>query len=269
MKSLKQGLIFVVLTPLLCIFTYPLIWLFGACFKTNREIYQPNILFPEKWDSSHFSTLFQGEVIDFWSLWGNSLLTTLSQSVVAVLLSSMAAYAFVFKDFRYKRLLFIIAVALILIPKQIMIFPLREQIFSMNLNDNLLAVILPGALSGIGVLFFIQIYRHLPEEFIHMAKIEGAGDFRAYLSTLPLIISPIFCCFMIHFIMAWQQHLMPLMLLDQNQLLPVAMSSLLTSSLGYPLAVLMCSAVMCILPSIILFLVSFKNFRSALSEHVC
>lgn len=269
MKALKQNLIFIVLTPLLFLFTYPLIWLIGACFKTNREIYKPNILFPEKWDMSHFSTLFQGEVIDFWRLWGNSLITTGTQSIVVVILSSMTAYTFVFKEFKFKRILFIVAVALILIPKQIMVFPLREQIFSMNLNDNLLAIILPGALSGIGILFFIQIYRHLPEEFIHLAKIEGAGDFKAYLTTLPLITSPILCCFMIHFIMAWQQHLMPLMLLDQNQLLPVAMSSLLTSSLSYPLAVLMCAAIMCIIPSIILFLVSFKNFRSALSEHVC
>ena len=269
MKNLKQAALFLCICPLLLLFTYPLLWLLTACFKTNKEIYQPMVLFPESWDFSSLRTLFSGEVLDFWQFWGNSLVITSAQSLLAVILSSMAAYTFVFKEFRYKRVLFVIAVALVLIPKQIMIFPLREQIFSMQLNDNLLAIILPGALSGIGILFFIQIYRHLPKDFIDLAKIEGAGDFKAYMVTLPLIFSPLLCCFMIHFLLAWQQHLMPLLLLDKNQVLPVAMSSLLSSSLSYPLAVLMGAAVMCVLPSTILFIITYKNFRSALAEHVC
>ncbi|MCH2207651.1 MAG: carbohydrate ABC transporter permease [Lentisphaerales bacterium] len=269
MKHLKNLGLFLLISPLLILFSYPLVWLIGACFKTNKGIYKPTVISPESWDSSHFQTLFKGEVIDFWHFWGNSLMITSLQSLLAVILSSMAAYTFVFKDFRYKRLLFITAVALVLIPKQIMIFPLREQIFAMQLNDSLFAIILPGALSGIGILFFIQIYRHLPKDYIDLAKVEGAGDLRCYLTSLPLVYSPLLCCFMIHFLLAWQQHLMPLLLLDKHQVLPVAMSSLLSSSLSYPLAVLMCAAVMCILPSVLLFMITYKNFRSALSEHVC
>jgi ABC-type glycerol-3-phosphate transport system permease component len=265
----KQLLISLVLLPILVIFSYPLVWLVSACFKTNRELYKPMSIQAQQYNFSYFQKLFSGEVIDFWSFWGNSLLTTGLQALLAVFISASAAYIFVFKAFRFKQLLFVIAVALVLIPKQILIFPLRDQIFTMQLNDNLLAIILPGALSGIGILFFIQIYRALPVDYIHMAKVEGAGDIKSFSMTLPLILSPLLCCFMIHFILAWQQHLMPLLLLDENQLLPVAMSSLLSSQLSYPIAILMCAALMCVLPSIILFMLTYRNFRSALSQHIC
>ncbi|MCM8533164.1 MAG: carbohydrate ABC transporter permease [Lentisphaeraceae bacterium] len=268
MKTLKQIVLLLIVCPILFIFSYPLLWLITACFKSNREIYKPLVLFPKEWNTSYFADLFSGKVIDFWGFMTNSLFTTTIQSLIAVFLSASVAYIFVFKEFKLKRAIFILAVSLILIPKQIMIFPLRELIFKMNLNDSLWAIILPGALSGIGILFFIQVYRSLPRDYVDFAKVEGASDTKIFLTTLPLILSPLLCCFMIHFILAWQQHLMPLLLLNDNQLLPVAMSSLLTSSLSYPLAVLMCAALMCILPSTILFLFTYKNFRSTLSEQV-
>jgi ABC-type glycerol-3-phosphate transport system permease component len=265
---LKQGLLLSILLPIITLFCYPLLWLISACFKTDKELYRPLHLLPEKWNFEYFAMLFSGEIIDFWSYWSNSLIFTFSQAILAVMVSSTAAYAFTYKEFRFKKLIFIIAVALVLIPGQIMVFPLRELIFDLKLNDNLLAIILPGALSGIGILFFIQIYRSLPSEFVEMAKLEGAGDVRAFFMTLPIIASPLICCFMIHFLMAWQQHLMPLLLLNENQVLPVSLGALFSSSKQFPQALIMCAGLFCVLPSIVLFVLTFKKFRSALADHV-
>lgn len=269
MKSIiKQSSLYLLLTPVLILFIYPFLWLLTACFKENRYIYKPMSLWPQSWDFKYFSQLFSGKDIPFWEYWGNSLLMTSSQAFLAVLISAVTAYFFVFNQSKWNKLLFVLSVALILIPRQIMIYPLREFIFNMKLNDNLLSVILPGAVSGIGIIFFIQIYRNLPKDYVDMARVEGASEVRAFFSTIPLLISAFLCCFMIHFLIAWQMHLIPLQLLNDNQVLPVSVSSLFSSSMRYNLAVVMCAGVFCILPSALFFTLVYKRFRSALTQSI-
>ncbi|MCM8525626.1 MAG: carbohydrate ABC transporter permease [Lentisphaeraceae bacterium] len=257
-----------ILIPFVVIFCYPLLWLVASCFKENRYIYKPMMLWPEKWNFQYFSELLSEKDIQFWDLWANSLIMTGSQAFLAVIISAATAYYFVFRESKWNRFLFVIAVALILIPRQIMIFPLRELIFDIKMNDNLLSVILPGAISGIGILFFIQIYKNLPKDYIDMARMEGASEFRVFANTIPLLFSSFLCCFMIHFLIAWQMHLIPLQLLNDNQVLPVGLGALFTSSTRYNMAVIMCAGLFCILPSAIIFLCSYKRFRSALSESI-
>lgn len=223
---------------------------------------------PDKWDTQYFAQLLSGKDIPFWEYWGNSLIMTSAQALLAVLVSATAAYYFVFRDSKWKRILFALSVALILIPRQIMIYPLRELIFNFKLNDNLLAVILPGAISGIGIIFFIQIYKNLPRDYVDLARMEGASEVKSFITTIPLLFSAFICCFMIHFLMAWQMHLIPLQLLNENQVLPVGVSSLFSSSMRYNLAVVMCAGMFCILPTALLFMLTYKKFRSALSESI-
>ncbi|MCM8542056.1 MAG: carbohydrate ABC transporter permease [Lentisphaeraceae bacterium] len=254
--------------PLVVIFCYPLLWLVMACFKENRNIYKPLQLFPEKWNFQFFSELLNEKDIPFWDLWTNSLVITSSQAFLAVFISAATAYYFVFKKSKWNRFLFVIAVALVLIPRQIMVFPLRELIFDLKMNDNLLSVILPGAISGIGILFFIQIYKNLPSDYIDMARMEGASEVRVFINTIPLLFSAFLCCFMIHFLVAWQMHLIPLQLLNDNQVLPVGLGALFSSSSRFNMAVIMCAGLFCILPSALIFFFSYKRFRSALSESI-
>ena len=223
---------------------------------------------PEKWDFQYFSQLLSGKDIPLWEYWGNSLIMTSSQALLAVLVSAATAYFFVFKESKWNRILFMLSVALILIPRQIMIYPLREFIFEIKLDDNLFAVILPGAISGIGIIFFIQIYKNLPRDYVDLARMEGASEVKSFLTTIPLLFSAFICCFMIHFLIAWQMHLIPLQLLNENQLLPVGVSSLFSSSMRYNLAVIMCAGVFCILPTALFFMLTYKKFRSALSESI-
>jgi arabinosaccharide transport system permease protein len=281
-KVLQQSLLVLSVIPFIAIFSYPILWLVLSCFKPDREMYKPMNLFakdwkwynPKAWNWDSFEIFFSDKFANnfsFWTYWNNSMIIAVGQALIAVFISAAAAYFFVFKQFRGKVIIFILAVSLVLIPKQIMIFPLRELIFDMKMHDNLWSVILPGALSGIGVLFFIQIYKNLPRDYVDMARMEGASELKAFTNTIPLLFSAFLCCFMIHFILAWQQHLIPLQLLDQNKTLPVAMSALSSSGGGqrYPVAILLISSLFCIFPPILLFLFTYKKFRSALSTSIC
>ena len=73
---------------------------------------------------------------------------------------------------------------------------------------------------------------------------------------------------LIHFILAWHEHLLPLLVLNspKQQTLPVALASLYGSSLRYPYAALMAGSVLSVLPSAVLFAFGYRRFKSALAD---
>jgi lactose/L-arabinose transport system permease protein len=137
-----------------------------------------------------------------------------------------------------------------------------------KLMNSVWGVILPGAVSGIGVIWFTQIFRQLPPSLREAARLDGAGEWRVWWTLLPTLRPALVSFALIHFILAWHDHLLPLLLLsDQGrQTLPVAIASLYGSSLRYPYAALMVGSVIATLPSALLFAFGYRRFKSALAD---
>ena len=62
---------FLLFTTLVAV--YPFVWMLLSCFKTNREIYQPTLLFPADYQWDAFLSLFDGDYLPFWQILSNSL----------------------------------------------------------------------------------------------------------------------------------------------------------------------------------------------------
>ena len=248
-------------------FTYPFLWLFLSAFKTNKEIYQPLLLFPADFEWDAFAALFSGEYLDFPRYFLNSVWVSVAQALLAVIFTAGAGFAFAKLRFPYKRFLFLLAVLVILLPRQALAIPLLEWLAWLELNGSTWAVILPGIASGIGIVFFTQVFRQLPDELLDLAQVEGASTIRCYLTVLPLVAPALVTYGLIHFILAWQEHLFPLLLLsDQNHTLPLGLAKLRDSSHRIPEAVAMAAATFTLLPVAVLFAVFYRKMRTALTE---
>ncbi|HEY6168355.1 MAG TPA: carbohydrate ABC transporter permease, partial [Verrucomicrobiae bacterium] len=246
-------------------FFYPFAWMFCSAFKANREIFRPLQLFPQAFDAQYFSQLFSGQWIPFWQVFANSLAIAFVQAAGAVALASLAGYAFARHQFAGKRWLFILALVVIVIPQNALAVPLFTWLHSLGLSDRLLGVILPGTVSGLGILYFTQVFRQVPDELVDAARLAGASEFRVYLTLLPLVRSALISFGLIHFILAWHEHLIPLLVLSsaQKQTLPLALASLYGSSLRFPFAVLMAASTLAVLPTAVLFALLHRRFKSA------
>ena len=216
------------LLPFLLAVLYPFLWMIFGIFKTNREIYQPlrlwpmkpleteywsgiaDTFFPNEFSMQNVRDLLVGKWVPFWDVFGNSLLVSLGQALGAVALSSMAGYAFARFQFRGKRVLFLLAIALILIPRQLFAWPLFSWANTLGLSDSLFGVILPGVVTGLGVIYFTQVFRQLPDEYLQAARVCGAPELRVFLTMLPLVWPALLSYGMIHFILAWHEHLVPM-----------------------------------------------------------
>ena len=274
------------LLPFLMAVFYPFLWMVFGIFKTNREFFQPLRLWPMKlFDSEYWSgiadtffpnefsmqnvrDLLAGKWVPFWDVFGNSLLVSLGQALGAVALSAMAGYAFARFQFRGKRALFLLAIALILIPRQLFAVPLFSWVNALGLSDSLFGVMLPGVVTGLGVIYFTQVFRQLPEEYLQAARVCGAPEFRVFLTMLPLVWPALLSYGMIHFILAWHEHLVPMYVLttESQQTLPLALAKLYDVSQRTPQGVQMAASTFALIPTAVLFAVCYRKFKSSLSE---
>jgi ABC-type glycerol-3-phosphate transport system permease component len=250
------------------VFFYPFAWMFCSAFKDNREIFRPLQLFPTAFDPQYFVQLADGQWIPFGRVFANSLIVAAGQALGAVLVSSLAGYTFARHEFPGRRGLFVLALVVIVVPHTALAVPLFTWLHTLGLSDRLLGVILPGAVSGLGLLYFTQVYRQVPGELVDAARLAGASEWRVFLTLLPLVRPALLSFGLIHFILAWHEHLVPLLVLSSasKQTLPVALAGLYGSSLRFPFAVLMAAGTLAVLPTALLFALGHRRLRSSLAE---
>jgi len=285
--SVQRAIVSILLLfPFLLAVLVPFIWMVLGVFKTNDGLFQlPRLwpmkpfngeywsgiaegILPQQYDWQNVNELLDGKWIPFWDVFGNSLMVSFGQALGAVALSAMAGYAFARFSFRGKRVLFVLAVALILVPRQLFAVPLYIWVNTLGLMDNLMGVILPGVVTGLGVIYFTQVFRQVPEEYLQAARVCGAPEFRVFMTVLPLVWPALLSYGMIHFILAWHEHLIPNLVLfsDTNRTLPLALAKLYDVSQRTPQGVRMAASTFAVIPTAVLFAVCHRKFKSSLSD---
>jgi multiple sugar transport system permease protein len=269
-KTQRGALSLLLLVPFLLAVLVPFLWMVLGIFKTNNEFFQPlaKAFFPANYDWQNVTELLEGRWVPFWDVFGNSLVVSLGQAFGAVTLSAMAGYAFARFTFSGKRLLFVLAVALILMPRQLFAVPLFSWVNELGLSDSLLGVMLPGVVTGLGVVYFTQVFRQMPEEYLQAARICGATELQVFLTVLPLVWPALLSYGMIHFILAWHEHLVPMLVLttETKQTLPLALAKLYDVSQRTPQGVQMAASTFAVIPTAVLFAFCYRKFRSSLSD---
>jgi len=250
------------------LFAYPFLWMITGSFKTNREIFRPDVFWPASFDASAVIALAQGTWFPFWRVLGNSVWLASGQALGAVLVTSLAGFAFARLRIPARSLLFALCLCVVAVPIEALAIPLFSWVHTLGLFDHPTGVLLPGIVSGLGVVYFTRVFQHIPTDLVDVARIEGANAWQMYLTVLPLARGSLIAFGLIHFILSWHQHLVPLLILDSpaHKTLPIAITSLYGSSLRFPYAALMAASAITLLPTALLFALFYRRIRSALSE---
>lgn len=252
------------------IFLYPFFWMFLGSFKSNSEIFNTRLFWPASWTSEFYGILLQGVYFDFWRSLLNSIFIALAQGIGASLLAAMAGFVLGIYRFRSRILWIALGVLVLLVPAQMMALPLFTWVNRLGLFDNPMGVILPGLVSGLGLLFFTRVFRQIPRELLDVARIEGASEGRIFLTILPLVKPFLIAFGFAHFVLAWHAHVIPLLILhsDESRTLPLSLAALFGSSLNSPQAVLMAGSTLGMLPLILVFAIAYPQLKSALQDFV-
>ncbi|PPG42752.1 carbohydrate ABC transporter permease [Pseudoclavibacter sp. RFBA6] len=233
----------------------PIVWLLLGSFKTQSELAAgASTLFPSSWSFTNYTEALTR--FSFGSYLLNSVVVTVAATVLTLAVNSMAAYGLAKYNFRGKTFLFIVTLATIMIPLQVILIPVYQVVASLGLVNSLWGLIIPAAATPTGVFILRQYMLSIPDELIEAARIDGAGEFRIFASIVLPICRPALAVVAILSVMwRWNDFLWPLIVAQSESVytLPVALARF-NAEETVPFNLILAMSVVSILPIVVLFL---------------
>jgi multiple sugar transport system permease protein len=190
----------------------------------------------------------------------NSLLLAAVTTIVQLVTSSTAGYAFSRLPFRGQTAVFAVYLATMMIPLQVLIVPLFVELKTFGLLNTYLGALLPTFASAFGIFLLRQAINQVPRELDEAATIDGAGHFRIFFSiVLPNIRPALATLVVFAFMGSWNSFLWPLVVLraPELQTLPIALAGLQGQYVS-EWDVIMAGSVVSIIPMLAIYIFAQK-----------
>lgn len=261
-KKLGTLSFYVVAILLAVIALIPFLWMVSTSFKSRGALMSiPIQWIPENptWDA--YIKVFSK--FPFAKTIGNSLFISVSYTLITLLSSSMAAFAFAKLQFPGNQLLLGGYLATMMIPTQVTMIPLFVVMNRLGLSDTYASVIMPSIFRPFAVFMLVQQMRTIPNDFLDAARIDGANVFQVFVRiALPLCIPSLATLSITTFMESWNDYLWPLLMLsDKNKMtLPIALSTL-NGQYATEYNVLMAGSLISMIPIIIIYVIAQKQFK--------
>jgi multiple sugar transport system permease protein len=245
----------------------PFWFMFVFATHSRSEIFN---LPPPLWfghDLVHNFTLLT-ERLPFWRNLGWSVYVALMATVLTLLFCSMAGYAFALMEFRFKKPLFGLVMATMLLPSFMNMIPMFMIMDALGWIDQQRALYVPGAASAFGIFLMRQFAASsVPRELVEAARMDGCGEFAIYWRVvLPLMKPALGTLALITFITSWNNFINPLIVMRSlpNYTLPLALRSL-QSTMNTEWGALMCGSAIATIPLIVLFAITSRQLIAGLT----
>ena len=148
----------------------------------------------------------------------NSVIVTITATLITLLINSMAAFALSKYQFRGRQTIFVIIISTLMIPISVILVPVFLVITTIGWNNSLWGVIIPGAATPTGVFLLRQYMLTIPDELIDSARIDGASEWRIYWQIVLPLAAPAMAVLTIFSVMwRWNDFLWPLIVLSRNE----------------------------------------------------
>ena len=198
----------------------------------------------------------------------NSVIVTSVATVLTLVINSMAAYAFAKYNFRGRDGLFVMTLAMIMIPLQVILIPIYLVVSSLGLVNTYWGMIIPAAATPTGVFIMRQYMLTIPDELIEAARIDGAGEFRIFARiVLPLCRPALAVVAIFSILWRWNDFIWPLLIAQKEELytLPVALA-LLNGQLVVPYNIVLAMSVMSIIPVLFMFVFMQRQIIQGIAQ---
>jgi multiple sugar transport system permease protein len=253
------------------VFLFPLLWSFISSLKPEAQIvsYPPRWV-PETFTFSNYVTVLSNYPYLSWMM--NSILMTVASTVLVLLLTTLAAYAFGRLHFRGKKVIFTLVVSMLLIPIQAYIVPLFLLVSKLNILNTYWAIVLVAGANVTSVFILTSFFKSIPKELEEAARIDGCEDFSIFAKImLPLSMPALSTVTILMFITNWNNFLWPLIAIRENSLKPLAVGIAqfmggANSTAQFQYGTSLAGACMAIIPSIIVFLSLQRYFVEGIAN---
>jgi multiple sugar transport system permease protein len=242
-------------------FALPLLWMTVTAFKPFEGWLSPNWI-PRSPTLENFEKVFGDPTLPVGRWFLNSLLIATAYTLLTLVISSMAAYAYARMEFPGRRALFGLLLATLVMPGIMFLIPNYITIATLGWLNTYQGVIAPGLSNVFAVFFMRQFFQSLPRELEEAAFVDGASSWQTFLRiVLPLSGGALATLGVITFLWSWNDFLWPLLIVGsdrQMQTLPVGLATL-QGQYTFDYGKLMAGALVLSVPVLLLY-VSAQRF---------
>lgn len=175
-RNIVTGIpVFIILVILALVVLIPIIWMTFSAFKTEKEIISwPPTFIPRTFTLQNFSDV--QDRINILQYIKNSIIYAGGTTFLAVIVNSMAGYAYAFYEFKGKTGLFLMTLATMMVPFQVIMVPLFLVVFKMGMYDTYWGLIIPRVAVAGSIFMMRAAFAGIPKELAEAARIDGLSE---------------------------------------------------------------------------------------------
>lgn len=249
------------------IMLYPILWLVGATFKTNNEIFTEIDFIPNTIDFSPYIEGWRTSTeYTFGTYFANTFKILIPKTIGTLVSATLTAYGFARFDFPFKRILFLLLISTLFLPEVVTRIPQYILFRELDFLNTYVPLIAPDALAqnAFFVFMMVQFLRSIPDDLDEAAYIDGANSFEVLWRILLPSMKPVLINTVIfQFIWTFNDFLGPLIYITSVDKYPVSLAlqmSVDATSGAVQYNQIFAMSVISLLPAIILFFALQKYF---------
>lgn len=268
-KLVRALLLFALIAASLLVLFPVFIMLIDSC-KTGSELAKNSWGIPKNWTFANYADLVKYNSGTLVRAYFNSIFVATTHTALALLFSTLAAFAFAKFEFKGKNLIFVILLATMMVPSEITmpgIFLMFSKLKAMNTYS---IQIFPGIASVFCMYMLRENIATIPDSLLESAELEGASTLQVFWKIIvPLARPAIGAMAILTFLGKWNDYLWPKMLLTKTEVMPI-MTMLPTLSADQsvyivPWELMLAGCTLVSIPLIVVFLIFQDQFMSGIT----
>ena len=246
---------------------FPIYWMITAATNNTVDVARGKIFFGSE-AAVNFNKLLKGS--NLWTSMGNSFKYALVQTLLCLLICSLAGYGFELYHDKGKDILFGILLLGMMIPGVATMIPLFRMMSSMKMLNSVWGFVLPAVSTPFMIMMFRQNSRNFPTDIMEAARIDGLSELGIFFRMfMPVMKATYAAAAVITFMNAWNSYLWPRVVLTDNkaQTMPILIANMANGySVDY--GMLMMGVLFSTLPTLVIFFVLQKQFAEGITGAV-
>jgi ABC-type glycerol-3-phosphate transport system permease component len=261
-KNISKLSVYLILIFFSLVFVVPFLWLISGSLKSSSELFaNPPVWIPKELNWSNYVEAFTA--FPFLLYLKNTMIIVVFTCIGAVISNSLIAYGFARIDWKGRDVVFVIVLATLMLPFQVIMVPLFLLFKDIGWIGTFNPLIVPHFFGNAFFIFLLrQFFKGIPKELSEAARIDGANEFTIYWRVILPLSKPILATVVIfQFIEAYRDFLGPLIFLSDNRLYTLSLGVQQIMSQNDPRwGLLMAVGVAMTLPIIVIFFFLQKYF---------
>jgi oligogalacturonide transport system permease protein len=227
-RNMEKVVSMIILILLGFLMIYPLFWLLGSSFKVNEDIFAGLGIWPKKATLSGYINGWKGSgQYSYRTFFINTFLMTVPTVIGTLVSSFIVAYGFARFKFRFHNVLFMMMLATLMLPNELLIIPRYIMFRNFGWLNSYFPIIIPAAFATYPFFVFmiVQFIRGIPRELDESALIDGCSSFGIFLRIIVPLSKPVaFSAMIFQFVWRWNDFFNPLIFIDSVKKYPLSLA---------------------------------------------